>query len=210
MKRIFDIVVALLILVLVTPVLAGIALAIRFTDGSGVLFRQERIGLEGRTFVMRKFRTMSTPSSGRSFDPATDAVRITRLGQLLRSTSLDELPTLINVLVGDMSLVGPRPLPVEYRERYTAEQFRRHEVRPGVTGLAQVRGRNRLSWDDRFALDVEYVETKTMAGDIRLLAATVLPVLSRSGVSGVGAVTMSEFRGTVDDAGVESPPASTG
>lgn len=192
MKRLFDVVVAGVLLFAVSPLLVGVALLVRLLDGSPVLFRQARGGRGGVPFDMVKFRTMSTESE----DPATDAARITRLGGILRATSLDELPTLVNVVLGHMSLVGPRPLPVRYTDRYNARQLRRLEVRPGVTGLAQVRGRNRLSWEERFELDVEYVDSRSFMADLSLLSETARSVLRRDGVEAEETVTMPEFFGT--------------
>jgi lipopolysaccharide/colanic/teichoic acid biosynthesis glycosyltransferase len=160
--------------------------------GSPVLFRQERPGLDARPFTLVKFRTMRAASS----TPADDARRLTSLGAWLRATSLDELPTLWCVLKGDMSLVGPRPLLMEYLDRYTPEQARRHEVRPGVTGLAQVSGRNRISWEAKFALDLEYVEQRSLRLDLWILARTCRQVLRREGIAADGSVTMPEFRGS--------------
>lgn len=198
LKRLFDLVIAMTALIVLAPVIGVLALSIRLMDGSPVLFRQLRSGRHGRPFHLYKFRTMrSGPSTAASnFDPSTDAVRITRFGRMLRSSSLDELPSLVNVILGDMSLVGPRPLPVEYLDRYSPEQRRRLDVRPGITGLAQVAGRNLLTWDERFALDVRYVDNRSFRGDLRLLADTVKPVLRRQGVSADGEVTMTEFLGT--------------
>ena len=204
MKRALDVVVAGCALIVLSPVLAACAVAILVLDGRPILFTQERSGLGGRVFELRKFRTMSTESE----DPETDAARITRLGRILRSTSLDELPTLLSVVRGDMSLVGPRPLPVRYADRYTDEQRRRLEVRPGVTGLAQVGGRNLLTWDERFALDVRYVDTRSFLGDCRLLVDTLVRVVRRDGIEASDGVTMPEFRGSAevvgDPSGAES------
>ena len=194
MKRATDLGASALALVVLSPLMAVIALAILVADGRPVLFRQERSGLGGRPFELLKFRTMSTESD----DPTTDAVRITRLGAVLRRTSLDELPTLWCVARGDMSLVGPRPLPVRYLDRYSPEQRRRLEARPGVTGLAQARGRNLLTWNERFRLDVEYIDQWSYRGDLRLLADTVRSVLRREGVEVAGTVTMPEFWGDGD------------
>jgi lipopolysaccharide/colanic/teichoic acid biosynthesis glycosyltransferase len=192
-KRAADVVVAAGALVLSSPALVAVAVAVRRDLGSPVLFRQVRPGRHGQPFELVKFRTMRTaPDAG----PATDAQRLTPLGRWLRSTSLDELPTLWNVLRGDMSLVGPRPLLVEYLDRYTPEQARRHTVRPGVTGLAQVRGRNALSWEAKFAADVEYVDHLGPALDLRIVVATVRTVLGRHGVSAPGEATMHLFTGT--------------
>ncbi|MEZ5409758.1 MAG: sugar transferase [Acidimicrobiales bacterium] len=202
LKRLVDLVVAATALIALSPVIAVLAVSIRLLDGSPVLFRQLRSGRRGRPFRLYKFRTMRSADS--NFDPSTDAVRITRLGRMLRSSSLDELPSLVNVILGDMSLVGPRPLPVEYLDRYSPEQRQRLEMRPGITGLAQVRGRNLLNWEDRFALDVEYVKNHSLRGDLRLLADTVRPVLLRQGVSADGEVTMTEFLGSLPPEG-EAP-----
>ena len=191
-KRILDAGVAGVGLVVTAPLQAAVALAVLKEHGRPVLFRQPRPGKDGRVFELVKFRTMLLPDAQR----VSDADRLTSLGALLRATSLDELPTLWNVLKGDMSLVGPRPLLVQYLERYSPEQGRRLEVRPGITGLAQVRGRNNLDWDDKFALDVEYVDNRSLGLDLRILWETVAVVLLRRGISADGHVTMSEFRGT--------------
>jgi sugar transferase EpsL len=187
-KRAFDVVTAAVALVIAAIPMAVLALAIRLTMGSPVLFRQVRPGLGGRSFTILKFRTM------RSGD-GTDAERLTRLGRFMRETSLDELPELLNVLRGDMSLVGPRPLLVAYLDRYSTVQARRHEVRPGLTGLAQVSGRNATTWDERLALDVEYVDARSMALDLRIIGRTVRAVVAREGISAEGHATMPEFRG---------------
>jgi lipopolysaccharide/colanic/teichoic acid biosynthesis glycosyltransferase len=193
-KRALDVVVAGAGLVLSAPVTAAVAVAVRRDLGSPVLFRQVRPGIDGRPFQLVKFRTMRAlgPSDG----VANDAERLTRLGRLLRSTSLDELPTLWNVLRGDMSLVGPRPLLMEYLPLYTEEQNRRHEVRPGVTGLAQVRGRNALTWEEKLAADVEYVDGCGPWMDARILLSTILAVLRRTGISAPGVETMPLFEGS--------------
>lgn len=193
-KRLMDILIAAPALLLSLPVQAISALAIRLTMGSPVLFRQERPGLRGEPFEMLKFRTMHSPDPGRGF--VTDADRMTRTGSFLRSTSIDELPTLWNIVKGDMSLVGPRPLLVQYLRRYSPEQARRHEVRPGLTGLAQISGRNSLSWEEKFALDVEYVDNNSFARDMQIVLRTVTQVLRRDGISAEGQVTMSEFTGS--------------
>ena len=190
-KRILDAGVAGVGLVVTAPLQAAVALAVLKEHGRPVLFRQPRPGKDGRVFTLVKFRTMLLPDAKR----VSDADRLTGLGRFLRATSLDELPTLWNVLRGEMSLVGPRPLLVQYLERYSPEQARRHEVRPGITGLAQVRGRNNLDWDDKFALDVEYVDNRSLGLDLRILWETVAVVLLRRGISADGHVTMSEFRG---------------
>lgn len=191
-KRVIDLVAAAGALLALSPLLAVVAAAIRLLDGPPVLFAQERSGRGGVPFTLYKFRTMSTESE----DPTTDAQRITRLGGRLRAWSVDELPALWAVVRGEMSLVGPRPLPVRYLERYDDTQRRRLEVPPGITGLAQVRGRNLLSWEERFALDVQYVDTRTLRGDLRILAETVRAVLRREGIEAEASVTMPEFRGS--------------
>ncbi len=210
LKRIIDIVTAAAALVVLAVPMGLVALAIRATMGSPVLFRHVRPGLDERPFELLKFRTMSVADHD---VPALDAQRITALGRVLRATSIDELPTLLNVLRGDMSLVGPRPLLERYLDRYTPEERRRHEVRPGMTGLAQVSGRNVLGWDERLALDVRYVETWTVIGDLRILARTVAQVLRREGTSEPGHATRSELRPEigampgVEQTGGDVPPA---
>jgi lipopolysaccharide/colanic/teichoic acid biosynthesis glycosyltransferase len=193
-KRGLDIGLAATALVLAAPVLLLVAIAVRVNLGGPVLFRQQRPGLHGRPFTMVKFRTMRD-ALGRDGRPLPDADRLTTFGTLLRSTSLDELPELWNVVRGDMSLVGPRPLLMEYLDRYTPEQARRHEVRPGVTGWAQVNGRNALSWEERFRLDVWYVEHRSLRLDLRILLRTLALVLRRTGVSAQGDATMPVFQG---------------
>jgi lipopolysaccharide/colanic/teichoic acid biosynthesis glycosyltransferase len=189
MKRGFDAVWGMLLLLLLLPLGALIALVIRIAMGSPVFFRQTRAGLSGKPFRILKFRTMS-------LGDGPDAVRLTKLGRLLRSTSLDELPELWNVLRGEMSLVGPRPLLVEYLPLYSSEQARRHEVLPGLTGWAQIRGRNALSWDERFRLDVWYVDHRSFALDLRILLMTLVVVLGRKNIRAEGQDTMPPFRGT--------------
>ena len=197
LKRCFDIVVSGLALVVLSPLLLLIALLVRLKLGSPVFLAQQRPGLEGRVFRMLKFRTMTDARDecGQLFP---DEVRLTPFGRMLRSSSLDELPELWCVLKGEMSLVGPRPLLVEYLTRYSPEQARRHEVRPGITGLAQVRGRNSLSWAEKFALDVWYVDHQSFGLDFRILVETVGAVFSRRGVSHAGEATMPPFTGTVE------------
>jgi lipopolysaccharide/colanic/teichoic acid biosynthesis glycosyltransferase len=191
-KRVLDITASALGLLVLSPVLLVTALLVAAKLGAPVLFVQDRVGRGGRLFRLYKFRTM-TDERGADGHLLPDSERLTRFGRFLRSTSLDELPELWNVLKGDMSMVGPRPLLVEYLDRYTPEQARRHEVRPGITGLAQISGRNELSWDDRLKLDVWYVDNHTMWLDIKILARTVLKVLKREGVSQAGHATMPEF-----------------
>ena len=193
-KRLIDILAAFSGLLLLAPLMLVLAVLIRLQMGTPVIFRQARPGLGGKPFRMLKFRTMRD-----AFDedgkPLPDDQRITRLGKILRSTSLDELPELWNVLKGDMSLVGPRPLLMEYLPLYSAEQARRHDVRPGITGWAQVNGRNALSWDEKFRLDVWYVDNQSLRLDIRILFMTVRKVLVREGIYAEGEVTMSRFTG---------------
>ena len=191
-KRALDVTVSAVGLVVSAPVQVVTAGVVLVAHGRPVLFRQARPGRDGVVFELVKFRTMRHPDATH----VTDAERLTSVGRFLRSTSLDELPTLWNVLKGDMSLVGPRPLLVEYLPRYSPEQARRHEVRPGVTGLAQVSGRNGLGWEDRFALDVEYVDRRSWRLDLEILARTVRSVLRRQGISGGGEATMSVFLGS--------------
>jgi lipopolysaccharide/colanic/teichoic acid biosynthesis glycosyltransferase len=183
-------------LVVLTPALVLIALAIRITMGRPVVYRQERPGLHGETFRMVKFRTMSNERDGTG-RLLPDEERVTRLGRWLRKTSLDELPELVNVLQGDMSLVGPRPLVKAYLPRYSPEQARRHDVRPGLTGLAQVNGRNALSWNERFALDVHYVDHQNLALDLRILALTAAKLLS-GGDTADGTLLSDTFYGEDD------------
>jgi lipopolysaccharide/colanic/teichoic acid biosynthesis glycosyltransferase len=193
-KRAMDVVLASLALLVLSPFLLIIAAAVRLRLGSPVIFRQTRPGLNGRPFTLLKFRTMRN-TIDRNGQPLPDAVRLTRLGSFLRSTSLDELPELVNVVRGDMSLVGPRPLLMEYLSLYSAEQQRRHAVRPGVTGWAQVNGRNALTWPEKFALDVYYVDHLSPGLDCRILLRTFGHVWRREGISQNGHATMEAFRG---------------
>jgi sugar transferase EpsL len=195
LKRTFDLLAVLLSAPAWVPVLLAIALLVRIKLGSPVFFRQKRPGLHGRIFEMIKFRTM-TDARDPSGQLLPDAVRLTPFGRFLRSTSLDELPELFNVLRGDMSLVGPRPLLIQYLDRYTPRQARRHEVRPGITGLVQVKGRNALTWDEKFEWDVRYVETRSFWLDIKILFLTVKAVLFRTGISAQNDATMPEFVGS--------------
>lgn len=188
-KRLLDVMLSLAGLIVLVPVVAAIALCIRVRMGGPVLFRHERPGLNGRPFGLWKFRTMS-------HTPGPDAERITPLGRTLRITSLDELPELYNVLKGDMSLVGPRPLMMRYLSLYTPEQARRHEVRPGITGWAQVNGRNAQTWEDRFRYDVWYVDNVSLGLDLKILWLTIWRVLRREGISADGHATMPGFQGT--------------
>ncbi|MDB4948263.1 MAG: sugar transferase family protein [Gemmatimonadetes bacterium] len=196
-KRAFDLAAALALLALTSPLLLAAAVAVRVALGSPVLFRQVRPGLAGRPFRMYKFRTMTEARDpeGRLLP---DARRLGPVGRFLRSTSVDELPELLNVLRGEMSLVGPRPLLMEYLPLYTPEQARRHEVRPGITGWAQVNGRNALTWDEKFRLDVWYVENRGFLLDLRVLARTVRQVFCRDGIRHHGEATMPRFTGGED------------
>ena len=193
-KRTIDIVCSGLGLIVLSPILLITAVLIRIKLGSPIFFTQDRLGKDGKVFKMIKFRTM-LDAVDKWGEPLPDEERMTSFGQLLRSTSIDELPELINVFKGDMSLVGPRPLLVEYKELYSPEQFRRHEVRPGITGWAQVNGRNALGWSERFKLDVEYVDNYNIFMDIKILFMTVLKVVKRDGISQEGRVTMEKFNG---------------
>ncbi|MCL6472823.1 MAG: sugar transferase [Firmicutes bacterium] len=194
LKRVFDILISSAILLILLPVILATAIAVRLSLGSPILFRQERPGLRGRIFKIYKFRTMRDvfDANGKQLP---DEERLTSLGRFLRSTSLDELPELFNVLKGDMSLVGPRPLLVEYLDRYTDEQARRHEVMPGLTGWAQVNGRNALTWEEKFALDVWYVDNWNMWLDLKILWLTLVKVFKREGISAPDHATMPEFKG---------------
>jgi len=194
-RRALDLVAAGAAAVVLAPVAGVVAWRVRRELGSPVLFRQQRAGRDGEPFTLLKFRSMRDRLPGEELY-LDDAARLSPFGARLRSTSLDELPQLVNVLRGDMALVGPRPLPLAYLERYDARQRRRLEVRPGITGWAQVNGRNALDWADRFDLDLWYVEHRSVLLDLRVLALTVRAVLRREGISGDGAATMSEFTGT--------------
>ncbi|MFG2009518.1 sugar transferase [Micromonospora sp. NPDC048868] len=194
LKRAIDVLAATVLLVLTAPLVLVVAVLVAVGLGRPVLFRQPRVGRHGRVFELVKFRTMLPPDPLRG--RVRDGDRLTPLGRFLRSTSLDELPTLWNVLRGDMSLVGPRPLLTEYLPRYSPTQARRHEVRPGVTGLAQVRGRNSLGWEEKLDLDVWYVDHRSLRLDLSILAATVRTVLRREGISAAGSATAPEFLGT--------------
>lgn len=190
-----DIVLATLALVALSPIIAATALTVRVCLGSPVIFRQVRPGIRGRPFTLYKFRSMGH-AVGPGEQPLPDADRLTPAGRFLRSTSLDELPELWNVLRGDMSLVGPRPLMMEYLSHYSATQARRHEVRPGITGWAQIHGRNSLQWEERLAMDVWYVDNRSLGLDLQILLRTVWKVLRREGVSQEGEATMRPFTGS--------------
>ena len=194
-KRALDLFLTIPALAILSPLLGLLALLVRIKLGSPILFRQQRPGLHGHPFTLYKFRTM-TDDRDKEGNLLPDADRLTPLGRFLRSTSLDELPELWNVLKGDMSLVGPRPLLMRYLPRYTPEQMRRHEVRPGVTGWAQINGRNALTWEEKFKLDVRYVDNISFWLDVRIIFLTLWKILKREGVSQPGHATMEEFNGT--------------
>ena len=197
LKRMFDVAVSSLALLLGLPILLLLSVLIWARLGKPIFFVQMRPGQAARPFQMVKFRTMKEAADSQG-NPLPDAQRITPFGKFLRSTSLDELPELWNVLKGDMSLVGPRPLLMEYLPLYSEEQYRRHEVRPGVTGWAQINGRNAISWEEKFKMDVWYVDNRTFWLDLKILFLTVKKVLARDGVSGEGEATMSKFTGNKD------------
>lgn len=194
-KRPLDAFLATGALIVLSPVLLVTALLVRVKLGSPVLFKQDRPGRDGKIFKLYKFRTMLPPKDG-VIDPSQDAARLTSFGKKLRSTSLDELPELFNMIKGDMAVVGPRPLLVQYLPRYNAHQARRHEVRPGFTGLAQVHGRNSISWEEKFNWDVKYVDQITFMGDVKIVLDTLRTVLKREGISSETSSTMEEFMGT--------------
>jgi lipopolysaccharide/colanic/teichoic acid biosynthesis glycosyltransferase len=194
-KRPQDFICALLALIVLSPVLLIVAILVRVKLGSPVIFKQERPGKDGKIFTLYKFRSM-TSETNENGDLLPDEMRLTPFGKKLRSSSLDELPELFNVLKGDMAVVGPRPLLVKYLDRYNAHQARRHEVRPGFTGLAQIHGRNSISWEEKFDWDVKYVDHITIAGDAKIILDTIKTVLKREGINAVGEATMGEFMGT--------------
>ncbi|MGL4971575.1 MAG: sugar transferase [Culicoidibacterales bacterium] len=193
-KRTMDIIVSLTALICLAPILLIVAILVRIKLGSPILFTQNRPGKAGKIFKMYKFRTM-LDATDKTGQPLPDEQRLTKFGKLLRSTSLDELPELWNVLKGDMSLVGPRPLLEEYLPLYSKEQLKRHDVRPGITGLAQVKGRNSIDWTTKFAYDIEYVENISVINDIKILWLTVVTVLKREGISSAEHATMEKFNG---------------
>ncbi len=193
-KRLFDLLVTSFGLVIISPLVLIIAVLVRFLHGTPVLFRQPRPGYQGRPFYIYKFRSM-TDARDETGSLLPDAARLTGLGRFLRATSLDELPELFNILRGEMSLVGPRPLLMQYLERYSPEQARRHDVLPGITGWAQINGRNALTWEDKFKLDVWYVDNRSFWLDIKILLLTLWKVFTREGISQPGHATMEEFMG---------------
>ena len=196
-KRPQDFLCALLAIIVLSPIWLIVAILVRVKLGNPILFTQDRPGRGGKVFRLYKFRTMLPPKDG-VIDPSQDAARLTPFGSKLRSLSLDELPELFNILKGDMAVVGPRPLLVRYLERYNEHQARRHEVRPGFTGLAQVRGRNSISWEEKFDWDVRYVDNITFLGDWKIIFETVKTVLKREGINGGESVTMTEFMGSAE------------
>ena len=197
MKRIFDLLVSLLVLALLFPIILITALLVCIKLGSPILFTQKRPGLKGKVFNLYKFRTM-TDAKDNNGNLLPDAQRLTQFGRFLRSTSIDELPALFNVLKGELSLVGPRPLLVEYLPLYSTEQARRHDVKPGITGWAQVNGRNAIGWDEKFKLDVWYVDNHSFSLDIKILFSTVKKVFIREGISAEGEATMQKFTGNIN------------
>ncbi|ENX4854592.1 TPA: sugar transferase [Vibrio parahaemolyticus] len=198
MKRLFDFCASLIAIILLSPIIALVAWKIRKNLGSPVLFRQTRPGLSGKPFEMVKFRTMKDAVDQQG-TPLPDSERMTPFGDKLRSSSLDELPELWNVLKGEMSLVGPRPLLMQYLPLYSKEQSRRHDVRPGVTGWAQVNGRNAITWDEKFKLDVWYIDNRTFWLDVKILLLTIKKVVIKEGISAQGEVTMPPFEGKKND-----------
>ena len=196
-KRLFDLALTIPGIILITPLLLVVAILVRIKHGKPVLFRQTRPGYGGKPFQIYKFRSMTEAHDAQG-KPLPDTQRLTRLGRFLRTTSIDELPELLNILRGEMSLVGPRPLLMQYLELYTPEQARRHEVLPGITGWAQINGRNALTWEDKFHLDVWYVDHWSLGLDIKILLLTMWKVLRREGISQPGHATAEEFTGTPD------------
>ncbi|MGV3026960.1 sugar transferase [Clostridium thermobutyricum] len=194
-KRIFDLLFSIIVLLLLSPVILIIAILVKLNLGSPILFTQERIGKDNKKFKMYKFRTMKD-AMGKDGKQLPDSERLTKFGKILRSTSLDELPELINILKGEMSLIGPRPLLVEYLQLYNEEQIKRHNVLPGLTGWAQINGRNAISWTEKFKLDVWYVENWSLGLDVKIFFLTVYKVFKREGISGEGQATVAYFDGT--------------
>ncbi len=195
-KRPMDFILSLIAIIILSPVMLIITILVRVKLGSPILFKQKRPGLNEKIFTIYKFRTM-TDERDKNGALLPDSIRLTKFGKFLRSTSLDELPELFNIFCGDMSIVGPRPLLIQYLELYNEHQKRRHEVRPGITGLAQVSGRNTISWEEKFKLDVEYVESISFIGDWKIICLTVKKVFFREGIASESAVTMEPFRGNI-------------
>ncbi|WP_461206054.1 sugar transferase [Clostridium sp. DL1XJH146] len=196
-KRVMDFILSLIAIIVLSPVFVVVGILVRFKIGSPVMFKQKRPGLKEKIFTMYKFRTM-TDERDEKGELFPDSVRLTKFGKMLRATSLDELPELFNILKGDMSIVGPRPLLVQYLELYNEHQKRRHDVRPGLSGLAQISGRNAISWEDKFDLDVEYVENVSFIGDWKIIFLTIKKVFVREGISQEGEATMEPFRGDIE------------
>lgn len=196
-KRILDIVLSIIMIIVLSPIIAVVAILVRIKLGTPIIFMQKRPGKDGKIFTLYKFRTMTDEIDAMG-ELLPDEVRLKKFGKFLRSTSLDELPELVNILKGEMSFVGPRPLLVEYLELYNEEQSRRHEVRPGLTGLAQVNGRNDTTWADRLRYDVEYVNNISFKNDLLIILKTIKLVFTRKGVSSSTSVTMEKFKGNVD------------
>lgn len=194
-KRLLDFVLSLLALIILSPVLLITALLVKIKLGSPIIFKQQRPGLNEKIFTLYKFRTM-TDKKDEEGNLLPDSERLTKFGKLLRSTSIDELPELINILKGDMSIVGPRPLLVEYLELYNEKQKHRHDVRPGLTGLAQINGRNSISWEEKFKEDIQYVEKISFIGDVKIILKTVIKVFKREGISQQDNDTMEKFKGS--------------
>lgn len=198
-KRFFDILLSAFLLIILSPVMLAVSLAVKISDGGHVLFKQKRPGKNGKIFTVYKFRTMSEKTEDKSGNPLSDMERMTKTGSFLRKTSLDELPQFMNVLKGEMSFIGPRPLLCEYLDLYTPEQMRRHDVRPGITGWAQVNGRNAISWEEKFDCDIYYVDNMSLALDIKIIFMTIKNVLAHSGINSSESDTMEKFRGTAKE-----------
>ena len=194
-KRFFDLAAVIPSVIILSPLLVLIGILVRLKIGSPVLFRQVRPGLHGKTFILYKFRTMTEKRDGQG-NLLPDAQRLTSFGRFLRDASLDELPELVNVIRGDMSIVGPRPLLMQYLDRYTPEQARRHEVKPGITGWAQVNGRNAITWEDKFRLDVWYVDNMSLGLDMKIIAMTIWKILKQEGINQPGHATAEKFKGS--------------
>lgn len=200
-KRILDISLALAGIILLSPILLLIALLVRINLGSPIIFKQQRPGMNERIFTIYKFRTMKDEKDENG-EPLSDSLRLTRFGKFLRSTSMDELPELFNIIKGDMSIIGPRPLLVQYLSLYNKHQKRRHEVRPGLTGLAQISGRNEIGWEEKFNLDVEYIESISFFFDLKIILLTVKKIITREGINQEGEATVEDFTG--DNIGINN------
>ena len=198
-KRFFDIFCSAVLLIVLSPIMLAVSLAVKISDGGHVLFKQKRPGKDGKIFTVYKFRTMSEKTEDENGNPLSDMERMTKTGAFLRKTSLDELPQFMNVLKGEMSFIGPRPLLCEYLDLYTPEQMRRHDVRPGITGWAQVNGRNAISWEEKFDCDIYYVDNMSLALDIKIIFMTIKNVLTHSGINSSESDTMEKFRGTAKE-----------